>query len=785
MRRIALAILAAALLLPAIPAPAGALPPGGLFGGELRVALQAPADLDPLAFAQNRVVQELAYDSLTRLGPNMLPVPWLAASWSADVGAGTITMDLQPATWPDGAPITAQDVAWSFGLHGGFSVLAVDADTVRFTFATGGGDFLGNAATLPVAWKSGSSTPTANGPYVVAAQTASSVELVPNDRHWNGRPYLDRLTFRFPYTLAKNPGESTQGNDAACALMFGDVHLIAWPVTSIEMNTERDCVAGHGGFADGNRTLVDADRKNPHLTSADNPALRFLGLGMNTRRAPLTDPSFRQAISRAIDRDLIADSIEQGTDIADSPVSLFNTEWFNASVPQYRVPRVVVGAVAVPTLEGVNAYLNEIGYVDADGDGWRDDPTGAAFSLVLLTPDPQADPGFVKYVDMITKFNAIGVNVVPEPHTLADLRAIVAADAFDLFVDWFDVRGEPSFLFDRFQSTGIANVVDLASAQLDAVLARARDALDAPTRRQAVLDAQGWLAVNAPLAPIIHTRSLHVYDHANFEGWVDALGGVASFWTFAAIHVTQRGPLAVTVEPFQTSLRAGSATPVLVRVRDANEDPIPGVDVELSGAGLAATTGTTDALGMFETTFTAPPVAAPQEFAITADAAKAGYGGAGASGVVVVHPAIRPFLITISRGSARIPSGDSTFVRVTVLDATTASPLAGVAVALTVGPTGIGGSFAQASGVTDAQGMYETTFTATVSVLSRFLVSATVSAPDYEPSGAATSIEVSPAPTGGAPPTPALDTISMVAIVAALAALYGAWQRRKWTARRP
>jgi hypothetical protein len=37
----------------------------------------------------------------------------------------------------------------------------------------------------------------------------------------------------------------------------------------------------------------------------------------------------------------------------------------------------------------------------------------------------------------------------------------------------------------------------------------------------------------------------------------------------------------------------------------------------------------------------------------------------------------------------------------------------------------------------------------------------------------------------GAPRTPALDTISMVALVATLAALYGAWQRRKWVSRKP
>lgn len=792
MRRVVLSLLVVALLLALAPTPSRALPPGGLFGGELRVAVRAAPDLDPSQFAQNRAVQELVYDSLTRLGADQMPVPWLASSWTADGNARTITVTLRTATWPDGVAITAGDVEWSLQRHlaagtaSGFTVTDVDSTTVRFTFTAGGGDFLGNAATLPVAWRTGNTSPTANGPYVPAAQTASALELVPNDRHWGGRPYLDRLTFAFPYTLAKNVDESTQANDAACALMFQDVHLIGWPVSSIEVNTERDCVAGFGGFADGtNRTLSDPGRKVPHLGTADNPALQFLALGINTQRAPLTDPQFRQAVSRTIDRDLIVNFIEPGTDFADSPISPFNLAWFNASVPKYRVPRIVVGGNAVPTLEEVNAYLNGLGYFDRDGDGWRDMPSGAAFSFVLLTPDQRADPRVAKYLDLITKFRSIGINVVQEEHTLPDLRARVASDAFDLFVDWIDVEGEPSFLFDHFHSTGPRNLGNLASPALDAILETARDAFDPAVRRQAVLDAQGWIAINAATAPVVHMRSVHAHDKANFEGWMDGLGGVANFWTFTSVHVTQYGPLTVTIEALQPSLRVGSSTGVLVRARDANEDPVAGVELALTGTGLADATGITDAQGAFLTTFTAPSVPASQEILLGVDAAKPGYGAAAGAGIVVVHPFVRGFLVSLSKGSATIPSGNSTFVRVIVLDETNAAPAIGVAVALTAGPDGLGGSFAQTSGVTDATGLFQTTFTATVPVLSRFLVTATVTDAGFEEGRATTSIEVSPVPAGGAPPTPALDTISMVALVAALAALYGARQRRKWTQRKP
>src|SRR3990170_4282147 len=141
-RGLAFVLVAVALLAGSIPAPVGASHVGGLYGGDVRVALPAAPSLDPLQFEANRIVQELVYESLTRLGPDQLPVPSLAVSWTVDSGAGTITFDLRGAVWADGAAVTAQDVAWSFGKHlfggtaSGFTVAVVDADTVRFTITS-------------------------------------------------------------------------------------------------------------------------------------------------------------------------------------------------------------------------------------------------------------------------------------------------------------------------------------------------------------------------------------------------------------------------------------------------------------------------------------------------------------------------------------------------------------------------------------------------------------------------------------------------------------------------
>jgi len=57
----AFAALIVLAVLAAVPVAAQDLPPGGLFGGDLRVALPSAPSLDPAAFPSNRLVQAVAY----------------------------------------------------------------------------------------------------------------------------------------------------------------------------------------------------------------------------------------------------------------------------------------------------------------------------------------------------------------------------------------------------------------------------------------------------------------------------------------------------------------------------------------------------------------------------------------------------------------------------------------------------------------------------------------------------------------------------------------------------
>ncbi len=103
---------------------------GGPYGGVLRTSLSY--DIDSFNFmvsssaASNQVNNEL-WDSLIRLGPDGIDVPWLAQSFSVQTHADNPAVSeghtrfvfqiVQNATWTDGLPFTAEDVAFAMNYY--------------------------------------------------------------------------------------------------------------------------------------------------------------------------------------------------------------------------------------------------------------------------------------------------------------------------------------------------------------------------------------------------------------------------------------------------------------------------------------------------------------------------------------------------------------------------------------------------------------------------------------------------------------------------------------------
>lgn len=298
---------------------------------------------------------------------NAAPRPYLAESWEIAEDGTSITFRLRDdVRWHDGERTDAHDVAftyralsnplaeyanaayWDPYVGGDEAVEVVDDFTVRFTTTP---------HTEPLdAWRAvgilpehllgdvppdelrghpyGMMCPVGNGPFVfferVGQQRWVFVANPAFPEALGGRPYVDRYVYRVV------PDANTMGLE----LTSGAVE--------VALNTAPARAAA---------TVADDDL---NLVAHAGRGVAFIA--WNARRPPLSDVRVRRALTMGIDRDALVESVVEGYgSVAHSLVPPFH--WAYAEG---------VGRVPHDRVEA-RRLLDEAGYVDADGDGWRED----------------------------------------------------------------------------------------------------------------------------------------------------------------------------------------------------------------------------------------------------------------------------------------------------------------------------------------------------------------------------------------------------------------------------
>ncbi|MCW8182277.1 ABC transporter substrate-binding protein, partial [Verminephrobacter eiseniae] len=103
----------------ALPEPAQAQTPTPVRGGTLSLIVQPEPPLLVSAFNAPAPAQYVAgkiYQGLLRYGPDLMPQPELAQSWTISPDGLTYTFQLASGVkWHDGKPFTAADAAFSIG----------------------------------------------------------------------------------------------------------------------------------------------------------------------------------------------------------------------------------------------------------------------------------------------------------------------------------------------------------------------------------------------------------------------------------------------------------------------------------------------------------------------------------------------------------------------------------------------------------------------------------------------------------------------------------------------
>lgn len=242
----------------------------------------------------------------------------------------------------------------------------------------------------------------------------------------------------------------------------------------------------------------------------------------NNRKA-FTDVNFRRALSMLIDRQTIVDIAGYGYPLVnEDPASL--GELYKA----FANPAVETefGQYGKFDLEAAVALLDESGYVDADSDGFRDNPDGTPIAIDIMVPN-----GWTDWIDAvqisIESLTEAGLNVkmsTPEAavwtQNLIDgtysmtLNALAsAANPYFPYIRSFNPGdfGKSRFTAPHWENAEVMTLLDQYTQSKD------------PAEQKSLMDQLQLIVAEAmPIIPVYNSPSFYEYNTSRFTGWADA-----------------------------------------------------------------------------------------------------------------------------------------------------------------------------------------------------------------------------------------------------------------------
>jgi peptide/nickel transport system substrate-binding protein len=444
------------------------------YGGTVVVEARAeipgvnPLVAPPDYFA-NQVERYVLLMPLVQLGAELQPEPWLARSWDLNADSSQIVFHLRDdVKWQDGQPVTAADVAFTFRkakdrdldfpnrayFDRWDSVRVEDPHTVRFWLRPYSQFMFGwsQVAIVPehvlgsvpdsamAAAAFNSASPVGDGPFrfvshrqgdrwVFEANSDFPAEL-------GGRPRVDRLVYRIV------PDENTELTE----LQRGDVDLYL-------------------KLPPGQLSRARADTSLAVLTF---PSPSYAFVAWNTRRPLFSDERVRRALTMAMNRGQILQTVQAGLgSVATGPLGPWHWAYDTAWRPIPFDP------------DSARALLAAAGWKDTDGDGVVD-RDGRPFRFELFTNQSQVRRDIS--VMLQSDLAKVGVALVPRSLEMAALGQAVQSrkrpfDAFllswteDMVIDdrdyWACDRRDEPLQFSGYCDPALDAVMDSIPRALD------------------------------------------------------------------------------------------------------------------------------------------------------------------------------------------------------------------------------------------------------------------------------------------------------------------------------
>lgn len=454
----------------------------------------------------------LVYDSLFILDEHLNITPWLVEEHEYDEATLTYTFKLHDGvTFHDGEKLTADDVKFTYDYlvahpKSRFSqpaavisnITVVDELTLTMTLSQASADFLDKPlcemAILPEHIWSKVEDPDScdnnigSGVFKVTEMVDGEYYILEkNENYWNGTVAVDMLYMPI----------ITDASTRQTALLTGELDA-----TTANLSAE----------------VIEEFTSSGKFDIYQGAGFPSTMMYFNCDRAPFDNVEFRKALSLAIDRKDIVDTVMLGyaTPGTNSHVHPAKS-YYDASVEE---PGFDLAAAA--------AILDDLGYVDTDGDGIREmDGQNLNFTIYAYASSTPR----IRIAELMKAWWAeIGIGLEISALDMDTVDNIVwpgYVSAHDLEYDmvmwgWGASTmsaGYANRLWHSDLEIGSSNVGAFGSADVDAVLEKVAAEIDPAARDQHMKDLQKVLVDNYP-AYVFYYADLVYACSQKYDGWV-------------------------------------------------------------------------------------------------------------------------------------------------------------------------------------------------------------------------------------------------------------------------
>ncbi|MBV9383110.1 MAG: ABC transporter substrate-binding protein [Streptosporangiaceae bacterium] len=427
--------------------------------------------------------------------------PWLGTSYSWSNAGKTLTVQLRhDVKWTDGKPFTSADVVYTFNL--------AEQDAAL------------NENALPLA------TATASGPYTAVINftkpsytqgyAALGKTYILPEHIWRSVP--DKSTYLDPnpvgtgaYTVSKVSGQVMELTANPHYYLPGLPKFKTIRFLSYTGNTTSDAAIEQGqldwagSFIPNIKTTYLA--KNPKFTVVNIP-LSTAFLVPNMAKGPTTNLAVRQAISEALDRNYISNTVYNGYAPPSNPSALLTPNFGAVAGPQ-------VGSFGGPNAAAAKSTLARAGIRT---------PLNLTVKVVTGYTDYISDLQIIQ-----SELKAAGITLSIDSESYAAFIADQSTGNFQLLIDNFGYVPSPWYYYYEIlyskiatplgQNDTVGNFGRYSNAQVDALLNDIAASPDELSKKQDFAGIEQLFASQLPDIPLFEQQDEIEFNGSNVTGY--------------------------------------------------------------------------------------------------------------------------------------------------------------------------------------------------------------------------------------------------------------------------